>query len=484
MHHHRLPTRRAALVVATTAAFVGTLWTAHPLIAHADVTTYTPGTGLAETAPFGVNVVYNNANVGFAAAVSNATYGSTSAKATATPYGFGLASLVAAVTLCGEHPIPPNAMPVPLTANSDEGDGQLVEKRAGQDQGFSFGAAHVRAAPGADAQTDTSAFGVDVAGMATVSGGEAHARASTDERTRTRRVAGDTVAVISLLGGQLRFTGMAFHLEQTSVGDDARTGERTVESAVDFGTVTLAGVPVPLPDDPDAAAAQLNTLLGPLGIQILPPHLLADGQFGQELTPMTFRLGGSSAYSDIVAQLATTPQLIQLQDRLQAGLFDTQHCDQLVGLLRPFPQINSLYNAIGIVAPILVAVIVNALAGGGSIDVQVGGARTRLDDTAYAAPTSSRPAPATPAVAAPSPVADSRVPAPTAGSAASPSPAAPARAAASTRCATTSAAARPGCWSGLAPLGATGAFVFFGGLLATDELRRRRYDRPESVENP
>ena len=36
---------------------------------------------------------------------------------------------------------------------------------------------------------------------------------------------------------------MSFHLEQTSVGDDARTSERTVASDVAFGTLTLAGVP-------------------------------------------------------------------------------------------------------------------------------------------------------------------------------------------------------------------------------------------------
>ena len=132
-------------------------------------------------------------------------------------------NLIAAVTLCGEHPIPPEAMPTPLTANSDDGDGQPVERSAGGDQGFALGAAHVRAAPGADAQADTVAFGIDLAGIAAVSGGESHTRATSDSATRTRRVTADTVADLSLLGGLIGLDGMSFHLEQTSIGDDART---------------------------------------------------------------------------------------------------------------------------------------------------------------------------------------------------------------------------------------------------------------------
>ena len=125
----------------------------------------------------------------------------------------------------------------------------------------------------------------------------------------------------------------------------------------------------------------MNTIVGPLGVQVLPPELVSEGQFGQRLTPMTIRVGGKSAYSDAVAALAGIPQVIELQQQLQQGLFDTQQCKQLAGLLQPFPEINALYNAVGVAAPILAAVVVNALAGGGSVDFQVGGVRTGIDDT-------------------------------------------------------------------------------------------------------
>ena len=478
------PNRRAALAAASVLSLVAALlWTTQPS-AHAEVT-YAPGSGLAETAPFGVNVVYNNANIGLVVAQSNAGFASTSAKATATPFGFGLANLVAAITLCGEHPIPSGLMPAALIANSDEGNGQPVERYAGDTQGFALGSAHVRAASGADAQADTLAFALDLAGIAAVSGGESHTRATSDAVTHTRRVTADTVADLSLLSGLIHLDGMSFHLEQTSVGEDARTSERMVASDVAFGTFTLAGVPIPLPDDPSAATAQLNNLLGPLGLQVLAPQLVADGQFGHRLAPMTFRLGGQSAYTDLVAQLAGNAQIIGLQDQLQKGLFDTQNCDQLAGLLQPLPQINALYNAIGIAAPILAAVIISALAGGGSIDIQVGGARTRIDDTLYTAPTFSRAgsaAGADPAAAlGPAPAAPgaSASPAPAALAAPGPLPAA----ATKTICATTSPASRPGCWSGLAPVGAVAAFLLFGGLLATDEVRRRRLSRLDPMES-
>ena len=84
--------RRRVLAVATTLSLAAALWTGHP-VARAQAT-YTPGSGLAESAPFGVNLVYNNANVGLSAAASSATYAATTAKAAATPFAFGLASLV------------------------------------------------------------------------------------------------------------------------------------------------------------------------------------------------------------------------------------------------------------------------------------------------------------------------------------------------------------------------------------------------------
>ena len=330
------------------------------------------------------------------------------------------------------------------------------------------------------------AFGIDLAGIVAVSGGESHARATSDPSTRTRRVTADTRADATLLDGLIRLTGMSFHLEQTSFGDDARTSERAVASSVDFGTLSIAGVPVPLPDDPSAAAGQLNTLLGPLGVKVLPPELLAQGRFGQQLTPLTLRIGGDSANSDLLAQLVGNPQLTDLQRQLQDGLFDSVDCDQLAGLLQPYPQLNSIYNAIGIAAPIFIAVLVNALAGGGSIDVQIGGARTRIDDTAYAPAPFTRPTAGAVPTASPSPT--GAMTSPGQGAATGPAPAATAppavRAAAVTTCATTSPAARPGCWSGLAPIGAIGAFLLFGGLLVADEVRRRHLAQLEPTEMP
>jgi hypothetical protein len=288
----------------------------------------------------------------------------------------------------------------------------------------------------------------------------------------SRKVSANTSVDLSLLGGLVTLSGMRFHLEQVSVGADARTAVRSVEHSVGFGTVTVAGAPVPLPDGLTAGATALNTVLTPLGIQIIPPALVDEGQFSHRLTPLTLRIGGRSVYSDLVAALAGTPQLIELQQLLFGTLFDTTNCNQLGGLLTQIPQLNSTYNALGIATPILLAVVLNALAGGGSIDVQVGGIRSRIDDTRYEPPAVARRSSDSDGVTTPA-ASDG----PSASIAATTSPPAvdgtPARS--STRCASLSPAGRPGCWSGAAPIGALLAAAVCGGLLASDEVRRRRH---------
>jgi hypothetical protein len=173
------PSWRRALGALTVVAVAGAAWTAPGLTASAAEEPFTPGAGLIEAAPYGVNIVYNNANVGLTVAGASASYSSTSAEATATPFGFGLANLVAAITLCGEHPVPDGAFGTPIEAKSDDGGGQPVDVRGGTDGPFAFGAGHARAVAGADALAETKAASLDIPGLATIEGGRADARATT-----------------------------------------------------------------------------------------------------------------------------------------------------------------------------------------------------------------------------------------------------------------------------------------------------------------
>ena len=437
-----------------------------------EAASYTPGSAFAEAQPFGITIVYNSANIGVGVGTARAQYSSSSAKAVGAPFNFGLAGLITSLQFCGVSPVPPGSLPEPLEASTDAAGGQPVERSAGSQQGVAFGAARLRAAPNASAEADVTALGFDLPTIAAFSGGRSHARVVSDPAGRARSAAADTSGDLVLLDGLVRLEGMRFRVAQTSVGADHRASERGAESDVALGALTLAGVPVPLPDDPDQGVAALNTLLGPLGLRFRAPQVVAEGSNGLRMTPLTVSIGGDSLYSDLVRQLGSDPALVGLQRALQTGLFDSTTCAQLGGVMQAFPQLNSLYNVIGVLAPVFLAVVVSAAGGDGSIDVEVGGARTKIDDTLYEGsftrrePAAVSPAPAhRPAVAAPA----------TDGVAAPPDvetigPVARA----STRCATTSPAGRPGCWRGLAPLGALAALGVTAALLAVDEVRRRR----------
>ena len=275
------------------------------------------------------------------------------AKATASPFSFGLADPGRR-----RHPVrrapdparPRSRAPRPPTATT--ATGSPSSGPPGGDQAFALGAAHVRAAPGADAQADTVAVrdrpGRDPGGERRRIPRPRHQQL---EPTRTRRVTADTVADLSLFDGLIGLDGMSFHLEQTSVGDDARTSER------DGRQRRRLRHPHPR-RDPGTTARRSERRDRPAEQHPRParragPRPRAGGRRPVRPAADTddFRVGGQSAYSDAVAQLAGNPQVIELQDQLQQGLFDTQQCDQLAGLLQPFPQINALYNAVGVAAP-------------------------------------------------------------------------------------------------------------------------------------
>ena len=124
--------------------------------------------------------------------VSNASFASTSAKATATPFAFGLANLVAAITCAVSTRSRPASMPTALTANSDEGNGQPVERTPATTKGSPWAPRTCGPLPVPMPRPTRVAFGIDLAGIAAVSGGESHARATSDAATRTRRVTADT----------------------------------------------------------------------------------------------------------------------------------------------------------------------------------------------------------------------------------------------------------------------------------------------------
>lgn len=491
--------RRAVAVFATIlvaeAAVAVPLASAHVLAApdetvrpKAAVAPYTAGGANASAQPFGVALVYHSLQLGFGLANSTASYLGGSATATGTVLDSGLLGVASDLELCGKEPFPPNATPQPVVANSDAGGGKPVTKSTSKGTGPNLAAITVSAAPGPNATTRATGLGFDFAGLVDVSGGVSGASVSSNGKTRVRHAAASsTVASLTIANGLITLRGMQWKVSQTVSGVDSRRDRRSHTASFRPGTIQVGHLPaIKLPANPSALQDALNKITAPLGVQITPPAVTRqDG--GYVVTPLVVSIGGKSAiFAPLVAKLASSTLVGKLETLLTSALFDSKDCDELGGILKSDPQLNSTYNALGVTAPLALAAVVSAFSGGGAIKVNIGGASSSVNDTYYKPPFgasgpggSSPPPPGTTRPAGGSVGSSlpggnsSQLPGPTNG----PGPAVasqPSAASFSTRCITTSPASTPSCWRGRAVAGGLGAAFVAIAVLAVDEQRRRR----------
>jgi hypothetical protein len=436
------------------------------------------GSAAASATVAEINVPYGGANVGASAGLANASYFERSAKASASVFEPSFLRLSTILKFCDTgFPID---LPLPTSATASEATGPDAHHK---EQVPGVAVEDASAEPGSHSHSLVVSGSFGIPGVVELAGGEAETEARLDPGVQARSARAEVRAgTIVLAGGLVELRGSRWTSAQQAIGPDSRTLEVTQQPEFELGAIVLAGLPLPTatPAELEDTLASVNQLLGPLGIQVRLPKVKAVGDRGVEVTSLTIAIGGDPVYGPALFNLIAGPDgtsLINLYNTLtQPTLIDPATCNSLFGLLKASPELNSLVNTFGTVAPIVVSAVAAAFNGGAEVDVNIGGVRTTYDATYFPPRTVAIPAPR-PAPNTVAGVPGSVVAAPASG----PTELAGSPTKVSSSCATTSPVGRPGCWKGSGPIAATLAAAVTAGLFATDELGRRRR-RARSIE--
>jgi hypothetical protein len=446
-----------------------------------------------------LGIPYNGADLGLTIGEAGGQYQDSTARASSQTLNPGILTLISNLRVCNRTTLPPSVLPKPLEADTDASGGQPVSRStSGQ-----VGSQSVSAAPNADGTGEGTGLGFGIPGLVEVSNGKVHAEARWDPARQVRTVTSTVdLGTLSLLKalplGGVQLGGLRWVLQQVVAGADSRSSNRTVTSLFTVGSAKAFGLalPVPAADKAQQLFDRINALSAPFGLQPHAPKLVPDGEFGLSFTPLTVSLGGKTLFGPILAPLLGGATVNQIERALSPGIFDTRSCNELFGLLNRAPQFNAVWNGLGAAAPIVIGALAAAVDGQAGVDISLGNARVSIDDTYYpfnpgsyggpvtnpgGTPVSSGGAsgggtgtvggiagtpgaagPATGAVALAGPVR-----APTSGTTTFAK-------AGRVHCETTSPVGWPGCWRGNAPMAAGVAGVLTLGLLAADEVFRRR----------
>jgi hypothetical protein len=380
-------------------------------------------------------------------------------------------------TKCG---VPSSGLSLPLppplySDTSSTNNKKNVDKTENTD-GLGVVKQETHAKPNSSGDSIINLTDYELPGLVRIGSATGHAvtEANADKETR-RSNAITRVADVTLLGGLVRITGMRWEITQTRNGTDSRTSQPKTDHTFSFDGLVANGIKIPIatPGGAAAAVATANGLLKPHGLSFELPKFVDNGKGRQSMTPFVVKIGGPDfLLTPVLGTVLSNEQVVNLQADLFKALFDPQNCQELNGLIqRISPQLNAQYNTIGGVAPLLTAALMGFLSGG-STTLSIGGVTVSLDDQYYPPLSFGGPnfvqapgAPAVPAVQGSQTSALPRIRSIAGKDSVSTK---------SSDCHTSSPAGKPGCWRGLAPLGAALAGVVAVGSLAADELTTRR----------
>jgi hypothetical protein len=243
-------------------------------------------------------------------------------------------------------------------AESNNGDASQSKTVQGTNgAGVGVENASAKTTPAGSAKTTLT--GLDVPGVIDVSGGTSTAQAQAIGNKTREATASSEIAQVSLLGGQVILDGLQWHSTQ-------RTGDGAIQQgSFTIGSLTLAGKALPVaPDQISAALAQVNTVLAPTGFHITPSTAVDQSDGSLVESPLSIGIDASA-----LGQQVLGPGLAAVQPVRDA-------------ITNALLQIDCRFAI-----PLLLADIgVGPLAGGGGLDINLGGATSLTNGTAYANP--------------------------------------------------------------------------------------------------
>mgnify|MGYP003114657832 CR=1 FL=1 len=263
-----------------------------------------------------------------------------------------------------EDSLPPElveALPTVKVESTDEGseDGQTVALGTPPEVPVGLSAATLRASAGAgpSGRSSFETAPVDL-GLLAVSGGTAEAFSGVVDGNVREAVGIVEIGRVDIGGGAFVLEGLRWHAMHRTGADSVEQGSFTV------GAVSVAGQRFAAPDGVEQplaeALAAAEPLLGPLGLKITLPQPRIEGGI-VEMTPLRIRVADSEVGAVIGPVLeAAQPARDALVDAIRTGSEDVD------------------------VALLLTDVALGVLAGGSTLDIELGGVTAQTAEAAEA----------------------------------------------------------------------------------------------------
>ncbi len=289
-----------------------------------------------------------------------AGYQSTEGQAQSQTVDPGAIGLSLTTQQCNGAPAPVQQSQLPQPAVAESNNGDASQSRAVQGaNGAGVGTENASARTTPSGSATTTLTGLEVPGVIEVSGGTSTAAAQTIANKTREATASSEIAQVSLLAGQVTLDGLQWHSTQRT-GDGA-----TQQGSFSVGSLTLQGRAMPVaPDQLPATLAQVNTVLAPTGFHITPSSATNQSDGSLVESPLSIGIDASA-----LGQQVLGPGLAAVQPVRDA-------------ITKALLQIDCR-----IAIPLLLGdIAVGPLAGGGGLDVNLGGATSLTNGTAYANP--------------------------------------------------------------------------------------------------
>jgi hypothetical protein len=334
-------------------------------------TTFIPGTAQAAAQALSLAPTTGGLNYAITLATSLAQYQNEEAQSLSQTIDLGAIGTSLEAEGCNNSPptLPKQDVPPPIQAESINGNQTLNTTIVPSTTATGIGAGNETAAvttqPTGTATTTTAGITV-VGGLLTVGGlTSTSSVAIVNGNTRTATATSD-VGQISLAKGAVVIGGLHWAATQTTGATTAASGTFSV------GSIKVAGVALPLPTlpNPQSTLNIINTALAAIGFNIQWPvqSVLADGTVA--ISPLTIGIDNNALGQEVVgANLGTVQPLRQA-------------------------LVNAVLKAdCNLAAEITVSDIgLGVLAGGGNLNLSLGGANAVTTDAATVSPFGSIPA--------------------------------------------------------------------------------------------
>jgi hypothetical protein len=326
-------------------------------------TTFVQGGATAQAQAISVAPTTGGLNYAITLATSIAAYQNSEAQALSQTIDLGAIGTALEAPGCSGGPpaLPPSDVPPPVQAESTSGNQSVSSTITAQSSPYGLGlgneSANATTQPAGNSTTTVNSISVP-GGILTVSGLTSSAQASIDNGATRTATATSDIGQIALGGGAVVLGGL--HWQATN-----QTGAQSTSSGTfSIGSLKVGGIPVSTSVldavNPQTVLNIINTALSPIGLNIQWPAMttLADGTV--QISPLVIGIDNNTLGQEVVGSNLNTVQ--PLREAL----------------------INALLSAnCQFATPVTVADIgIGVLAGGGNLNLDLGGAKAVTNDTA------------------------------------------------------------------------------------------------------